>query len=359
MNRRQALRRFHRTRTADERWLPPVADRDGVGRRTWLKRLGAAAVGVGAAKAVDNVVIGYGPLTGTNLTEQSMAALAPAPFAWNNRQVAVPGGRIELTERGERVTLRGSEQRSFRLADASPGDARSAAAAAGVDPGSTEAAVEDLLAFRDGSVRYEPVPFAEFEAAVAAGTPRPATTGLMRAILRETDPDPVAAFVGTSPVDPIAFAPALAEAFREHTYYDLPRYAAGSVEDNVIMGAADLRQFFESPTSFEALASGEASGLFCYEFTFRSVQGFHAPPALGQDPPVAACKVFDERHKHVYTALATVTRRDGDLVVPMTFVDYTHTTLYDDLNLRSVLGEGLNGYNTRHRATELRWWNGV
>jgi hypothetical protein len=357
MNRREALRRFHRSRTADERWLP-TSGGGGVGRRTWLKRLGAGAVGLGAAKAVDNVVVGYGVLTGTNLTEQSMASLASAPFAWNDRAVAVPGGRIGLTDGGTEMTLRGSGSRSVPVAETTPAEARDAAAAVAVDPDAAAQAVADIRAFRDGSVRYEPVPFEAFEAAATDGSTRPATTGLMRPILRETDPGTVTEFVGVDPADPVAFAPALAEAFREHTYYDLPRYAAGSVEDNVIMGAADLRQFFESPTSFEALASGEASGLFCYEFTFRSVQGFHAPPALAQDPPVAACKVFDRRHKHVYTALATVTRRDGDLVVPMTFVDYTHTTLYDDLNLRGVLGEGLNGYTSRHRATRLRWWAG-
>ncbi|WP_276260523.1 hypothetical protein [Haloglomus litoreum] len=357
MNRRQALRQFHRSRTTDERWLPGESGSEGVGRRTWLKRLGAAVVGVGAAKALDNVVVGYGVVTGTNLTEQSMASLVSAPFAWNDRWVEVPGGRIELSNGGERLSLRGAGSRSFIVGETTPERAREAAAAVGVDPDAAEQAVADIRAFREGAVRYEPLPFDEFGAAAAEGTARPATTGLMRAILREVDPAAVAAFVGVHPSEPVALAPALAEAFREHTYYDLPRYAAGSVEDNVIMGAADLRRYFESPTSFEALASGETSGMFCYEFTFRSVQAFHAQPALDQSPPVAACKVFDERHKHVYTALATVTRRDGDLVVPMTFVDYTHTTLYDDLNLRGVMGEGLNGYTSRHRATELRWWS--
>jgi len=356
MNRREALRRFHRTRTADEQWLPPAFDRDGVGRRTWLKRAGAAAVGLGAAKAVDNVVIGYGVVTGTNLTGQSMASLVPAPFAWNDRVATIDGGRVALTDDGSRMTLHGSGRRSFRVAETEPAAAREAAAAVGVDPDAAAATVADLRAFDAGEVSYQPVPFDAFEAAATDGTPRRATTGLMRPLLRDTDPEPVAEFVGVDPADPVALAPALAEAFRERTAYDLPRYAAGSVEDNVLGGVVDLRQHFESPTSFKALASGEASGLFCYEFTFRSVQAFHAPSTAVQNPPVAACKVFDERHKHVYTALATVTRRDGDLVVPMTFVDYTHTTLYDDLNLRGVLGEGLNGYNSRHRATELRWW---
>jgi hypothetical protein len=41
--------------------------------------------------------------------------------------------------------------------------------------------------------------------------------------------------------------------------------------------------------------------------------------------------------------------------VVMTFVDYTHTTMYDDLHVKAVLGESLNAYNTRHRSTLIQW----
>jgi hypothetical protein len=39
----------------------------------------------------------------------------------------------------------------------------------------------------------------------------------------------------------------------------------------------------------------------------------------------------------------------------MTFVDYTHSTLYDDLGVTSVAGRGLAAYDDRHRATHVRW----
>lgn len=39
----------------------------------------------------------------------------------------------------------------------------------------------------------------------------------------------------------------------------------------------------------------------------------------------------------------------------MTFIDYTHTTLYDDFNLTSLMGEGFDAYNDRHRADEMFW----
>ena len=84
--------------------------------------------------------------------------------------------------------------------------------------------------------------------------------------------------------------------------------------------------------------------------------------------------VTDARHKHVYTGLATVVREGayggdggaggggsggeragGDLVVPMTFLDYMHSTQYDDLHLRGVLGEGVNAYDRRHRTDDVYW----
>jgi hypothetical protein len=39
----------------------------------------------------------------------------------------------------------------------------------------------------------------------------------------------------------------------------------------------------------------------------------------------------------------------------MTFVDYTHTTLYDALDLTGIMGRGLAAYDDRHRATDVFW----
>jgi hypothetical protein len=161
--------------------------------------------------------------------------------------------------------------------------------------------------------------------------------------------------VAAPPTRPRAIAEGLVGGFREHASYDVPRYLAGSVEDNVLFGAADLREFFESPVDFEAVADGETTGLFCYELVYRSIEAFHATHPADQRVPVAGTVVFDDRHKHVYTGLASVVREGGDLVVPMTFLDYTHSTLYDDLALGGVLGEGLEAYNRRHRATAVYW----
>ena len=234
--------------------------------------------------------------------------------------------------------------------------AREAATAVGVDPETVGETTADVLAIQADDVRWEPVTFDAFRETVAAGTPRPVTTGLLRARYTDANPETVAAFTGADPADPVATAYALAEAFRETTYYDVPRYLAGSIQYNVLLNLVKLRPYLRSDTSFEALAAGRTRGMFCQELTHRSIEAFHAPSVLEQSPPVASVVAFDPRHRHNYTALATVTRRAGDLVVPIAFLDYTHSTLYDDLNLRGVLGEGLEAYNSRHRARELTWW---
>lgn len=354
MNRRAALRRLTHERTADEAWLP--ATEETVGRRAWLKRAGAATAAVGAAVAANNVVLGYGTVTGTNLTEQSMDSIAAQPFLESDRQAPVPGGRLEIDHRGDRLTVRGDGYRRLSLAETTPEAAREAAAAVGVDPETTVEAVADVLAIKADEMRWKPVTFDAFRETVEQGSPRPVATGLLRARYTDADPETVADFTGADPTDPVATAYALAEAFRETTYYDIPRYVAGSIQYNVLLNQVKLRPYLRSDTSFEALAEGRTRGMFCQELTHRSIEAFHAPSVLEQSPPVASVVAYDPRHRHNYTALATVTRRDGELVVPIAFLDYTHSTLYDDLNLRGVMGEGLEAYNSRHRARELTWW---
>lgn len=63
----------------------------------------------------------------------------------------------------------------------------------------------------------------------------------------------------------------------------------------------------------------------------------------------------DWRHKHVYNGLASVVRDEDELRVPVTFLDYTYSTLYDDLRVRRIAGEGLCAYDRGHRADEVYW----
>jgi hypothetical protein len=59
--------------------------------------------------------------------------------------------------------------------------------------------------------------------------------------------------------------------------------------------------------------------------------------------------VRDRRHKHVYNGLATAFLEDG-LTIAVTFLDYTHSTLYHDFRLI-----GLAAYDEWHRADEIHW----
>jgi hypothetical protein len=175
VNRRAALRRLSRHRKGDESWLPD----DGIGRRAWLKRAGAATLGVGAAVTVNNVAVGYGVVTGTNITEQSIADIASDPFLESVRRVPVPGGRLRIDRDGERLVVHGADDdgRRLALAETTPGRAREAAAVVGADPAAVERAV----------------------------------TGLMRARYNDATPEAVADFTGVPATDPVATAHALVE----------------------------------------------------------------------------------------------------------------------------------------------------
>lgn len=337
--------------------------RPRVTRRRALAALGGVGV-AGSAKALDNVVVGYGVLEGTNLLDQDLRTVAGERL--RPRPTATTVGDYDLLFDGGVARLAGDGvDESLDLGAASRSDARALDDDLGrsvfeplvADHGLLDRLVDENAADVDG-VRLEFSTSEPFFERVREGDARPGAVARLREN-RYTDVDPatVESFAGADPREPEAVVRGLVGAFRGHTYYDIPRYAAGSVEDNVILGTADLRQYFESPTTFEALEDGRNSGMFCYEFVYRSVEALHSVPAYAQTTPVFGGRVHDERHKHAFTAIGSVLREDDELVVPMTFVDYTHSTLYDDLLLRGLLGRGLEAYNDRHRATDIYWNN--
>ncbi|GAB3032889.1 hypothetical protein [Natronobiforma cellulositropha] len=319
---------------------------------------GGGVAALGSGRAVYNVFLGYDRFTGTNLRRQDLDPLVANGLRPSERHVAtVDGYRIEHHDWTVSVRERGADDpvATFALSRADRERAAAVDADLGLTDGPLEQLVSDLRALAAGEVRFVYDSYPDFFEYARSGETRPYTVAAVRGY-READPDLIAAFAGADPRDPEALAEGLVEGFREHTNYDVGRYVAGSVEDNVLFGARDLRGHFESPTDFEALLAGEDGGLFCYELARRSVDAFQAVSALEQSPPVVGGFVLDERHKHVYTILVSFLREDGDLVVPVTFLDYTHSTLYDDLRLRRVLGEGLDAYDTRHRVTAVGWY---
>lgn len=331
-------------------------DRTRVTRREALAYAGGAGVGLGGWQALHNVVLGYGVVSGTNVVEQDLEPLLAEDLAVRYTAFDVGTREIRLDDSVVGVYEDDEFQRSLRFADATPRDARAVDEALGLPGAPLERLLTDLSVIRNGEFRFALSQTDRFFELIAAGDPRPEIVEALRGSAFDV-PDP--AVVGEfTDVDPAAVEPligGLADAFREHSYYDVPRYVAGSIEDNILLGAIDLRQYFRSPTDFEALATGENSGLFCTELAARAIEAFHAVPAAEQSAPVVAGFVSDQRHKHAYTVLASAIREDGDLLFPVTFLDYTHSTLYDDVRLTGVLGEGLEGYDRRHRATYVRW----
>jgi hypothetical protein len=356
MNRPNELRRLVRSVRAELDIRS--TDRTGGDRRTTRRELLASAtgagLGLGLVRALDNVFLGYGRLMGTNLRDQDLSSYASERLEPHATTMELTDGTVELD--GERLTVHqdGTSLLDADLASVSRSEAQAADdRVAGNDTPVTQL-VRDLGALDAGRLDYEFDTIDSFFERLDGAATRPYTVQALRDS-RSVDPSLVESFAGVDPRDSQQLLYGLVEGFREHSSYDIPRYAAGSVEDNVLLGRVDLRTHFESPTTYRALVEDENSGLFCSELTYRAIDGFHAPPAREQTPPVLGAYVHDDRHKHAYLGLASVFRESGTLTLGMTFVDYMHSTLYDDLRLTSVLGEGIEAYGDRHRTTDIYW----
>lgn len=332
----------------EERRSTPAVDLD---RRRALKVLGAGVGAVAAGTAVDNVLLGFEVL-GTNLRKQDLAGLVAGSFFGQLRTTDVGSRRVLLWDDLLRVTRdeEGLETRRYPELDA--------AAAADLDArydldGLVEAGVP-VLGDLHGDVSLAFSTSGSFFDRLAAGDPEPEAVELLRSGA-SAPADVVRTFAGADPADPGAVVDGLVGGFREHARYDYERYAAGAIQYNVLGGRVDVKEPFREDVGFRSLLSADELGMFCYEFADRSIEALHAVPAREQRVPVFAGRVHDRRHRHVYTAIGSVLREDDGYVVPMTFVDYMQPTMYDDLALRGVFGEGLEAYDRRHRATRVDW----
>lgn len=327
-------------------------------RREALAYLSGAGIGLGAWRAIDNVVLGYGRITGTNVVEQELRPLV-------NERLRARGGRHDLDSLtlvvggdGEAMAIDDGDDRltTFAIAETTPEEAAEIDDALGLDDRPLEGLVADLRLIDREGVSVDPLDLDAFFERVRSGETQSLTVDVIRGrAFAGPPPELVEEFTGADPTRPEAVVAGLVESFREHASYDVPRYLAGSVEDNVLAGQVDLRQHFEEPWRIESMVEGSRPGLFCTELTVESARALHAVSARQQRTPVAAAYVRDARHKHAFTAITSLLREDGELVMPLTFVDYTYTTLYDDLRVTGLLGDGLAAYDTRHRADEIYW----
>lgn len=314
-------------------------------RRRLLSAGGAGALGLTGAKTVDNVVLGYGVVGGgTNLREQELGPLfsehrsLDGEIATADATYWIDGGTLRIG--------RGADSRAYSFEGRTPG---------APEDGEGRALFEDLTELGAES-RYEFHTLGGFLERLGETTPRALATEALRGRVSDpVEPALVERFAGVPPADAIALLRGIKRGFREHGHYDVPRYVGGSIQDNVLRGTVDLRAPFEGPTDFETLIEEERTGLFCGEMTVRAIEALHSVPATEQDPPLAAFWVRDRRHKHVYNGLASVVRDGGALRLPVTFVDYTDSTLADDFLVRRLTGEMLCAYDRRHRADEIGW----
>lgn len=320
-------------------------------RRRFLAMAGGGIGAVAGGVAVDNVLLGYGTVSGTNLHEQDLAAkvderLGPV----EGRVLDVAGASVELATDGVAV---GEDTLSW---EASSEDVDRVERDHGLPRGALAELVADVPDLWTGahSVAARSVE-GFFDRAADAETSAHTVAALRGPRISEVEPAVVERFAGVDPSDPREIADGLVDGFREHTFYDAPRYAAGAIEDNVLRRRVDLRDAFESPTDFRAMLAGENSGSFCYDFVFRSMEAFHAVPAPDQTVPVVAAYVRDARHKHAYTGLATVLRDDDGPTLLVTFLDYTPTTTAHSFGLTRTVGDDPDAYTERHRATDVYW----
>jgi hypothetical protein len=326
-------------------------------RRRALAAFGGALTLTGAARAVDNVYLGYGTIEGTNLLAQDLDSYASERFGV--RASTVDLGAYQLTiDTGEVIA---TEQRGSKRATATPGVTNTERAAQidadlGLEDGPFEELVADLDAIDRGAFEFEFLGLEAFFERGQTGRVRPYTVAAIRGPAYErADPTLVAELADTDPSDTPALATGLATGLRHHSEYDVQRYLAGAVEDNVLQGTVELRSSFQSPHDLEAIAAGTNDGLFCTEIAHATIEAFHAVAPPRQSVPVACAHIADRRHKHAYTGLATVLREDDKLIVPMTFADYMNPLLHDTLYARWLLGDQLDAYDDGHRTSNIYW----
>ena len=309
-------------------------------RREVLKRGVQGSLSLGIAKALHNTTIGYGHFgLGDNLHDQDLHALLEQgirlPYT---SERSIDGYRVK---RQRNDLTYNNDGDWHEISPSSPQSLQDMATAVShIDAGSFSASFSDPNTFFETCTHH---------------TPNPHVVESIRANrLPPADPSRVETVTGVSPSDSKRTVSGLIEGFREHGAYDIPRYLAGSIEDNVIVGAADLREPFLPEESFEELLSqDEAVGLFCGELTRLSIRAMHAMPATEQSPPLFGFYVLNRRHKHAYTGFGTAIVDDDNLHLPITFVDYTHTTLYHDLHIDRFFDDPENAYTEWQRADQF------
>ncbi|RQG92719.1 hypothetical protein EA462_00345 [Natrarchaeobius halalkaliphilus] len=348
-----------------------MSDENRLSRRQLLVRGGGGVSLIAGGVGTYNEILGYDRLTGTNVVRQDLDPIVSEHLGAATDTLTTVSGRHIDHENGaltvqEVAVSNGSEAgngpstlTSFEWSETSPAEAAKLDEELGLDTEGSplEQLTTDLSALEATEIDFVYGTLAEFFEYAREGESRPYTVDALRGRVGGVDPGVLEEFTGTPASDVEALIDGLADGFQEFTTYDASRYLAGSLEDNVLFGRGDLRARFESPADFTAIVGGENDGLDCTEMSRRTIEAVHTAHPLEQTVPVVAGYVRDLRHSHFYVTLATVTRVDGELVIPVTFVDYMYTTLVDDFRLDRLARVDPSAYDRYHRADEIRWFS--
>lgn len=319
-------------------------------RRQVLSLIAGGSLAAGAGR-VGYEYTGFGHVSGTNLVEQSLQSLAsrhleptPVTLDLSDRRLMFDGNQISLRSADDELLT------SVTIADTDPVDA-----GAFTDP--VAELVADLPAIHSGDLRFEFLDHESFYDRLRDSNHRQFTVAALRGRrFRRPRVRRIRQFAGTDPAHTDRLVSGLASGFRSATHFDVARYVTGVIEQYLLFGVVPLQSKVRQPTTFEAIGNGSA-GLYCAEYALRSVEAFHAIPPHRQSIPVFGGIVVDVRHNHAYTALGSVVREDDTLRIPMTFLDFFYSTLFDTLGLEWAFGSAVNAYDEFHRATAIHYDN--
>lgn len=330
-----------------------AAHESETGSGGWSRRRFLGGIADLGALRIGYELTGFGTVTGTNVTEQAVdehavERLEPTPFdlRFGDHRLVFDGESVDVrTDTGDRRT-------TVPIVDSAPEavDVR--------DLGddlveSLRTFAADLDAIAGGAVPVDVVGTDRFFDSARHATPRPLTVAALRGTdYRQPELAALRQFTGVDPRDTAMLVSGLADGFAENTHFDVPRYLVGNVQEHLLFETVQLRRSLEGPETFEGLSAGDV-GLYCWEYTLRSVEAFHAVAPQRQSIPVFCGIVRDRRHNHMYTALATVLHESGSRRLLLTFVDYSHATMYENLGLQFALGTGIDAYDKRHRVSEI------
>lgn len=324
-------------------------------RRQLLTGIGGGLLGGGIIGSIYNTTLGFGTGgSGTNLHQQAqnetLAGIAKRGLYPDHGSIWLDND-VLLRITGDTVTVQyadGSDTTFNLHSDNVPTENDLDVIIANL--------AEDLSDLRSGNFRFEFLSVNAFFDRVETVHLQPYTTGFLRRGTYQSSNGPHSdvpdEIIHENSHDQIY---RLKDVFSERITYDIPRFITGAIDDNIFRRRTELRKRFSTETGLPAMYEGTHARLLCDEIASIAQTILHLTAVDRQRPPLSVSVVHDYRHKHLFNGISTVQRTDRGLSIPTTFVDYTYVTLITDLRLRWLLGDGLDAFDTRHRADNISW----